>query len=670
MLVSLLSLAIWIYLLVFRGMFWLFRERDTDNVHPFPAKVWPSIAAIVPARDEAEMIERSIGSLAHQDYPGDFRIIVVDDQSTDGTAERVRECAVGERLAIIQGTRPPDGWTGKLWALSQGIARATELGRPDYFWFTDADIVHARDNLRHLVARAESHDLAMVSLMAKLRCETFAERLCVPAFVFFFGMLFPFRWVNSPTKAAAAGAGGCMLVRRDALERSGGVESVRHEIIDDCALARRLKKQGAIWIGLTKRAVSVRPYGMLRDIRAMVARSAYAQLDYSPALAGLTIVGMTLTYAAPPFLVLFGTEAARSLAALAWACMIIAFWPILRLYGRSPLWGVALPIIAGCYAAFTLDSVIQFGRGRGGTWKGRVQGVTQMRTVAELSSGKMSRDENFPVASFLVHPSYRDIILAFYRFARAADDVADHQSTSESEKLHLLDEMRRSLVGETDAVPAAVALRGLLAARGLAPQHALDLLEAFRRDVTKLRYRDWDDLMDYCSVSAMPVGRFVLDVHGESRALWPVSDALCAALQVINHLQDCGTDYRNLDRVYIPLDAFAAGRTTPAALGEPHASPALRAVLADMAHRTSELLLRAEPFAGQIHDRRLSMEVGVIQALAKDLTRRLLQRDPLSERVIHRRSEVLMLALPAAARSFAVSFGYRSKRPQIAGERP
>jgi hydroxysqualene synthase len=290
-------------------------------------------------------------------------------------------------------------------------------------------------------------------------------------------------------------------------------------------------------------------------------------------------------------------------------------------------------------------------------------------SVADLSSGKGARDENFPVASLLIHPGHRGVILAFYRFVRAADDIADHRNASADEKLHLLGEMRRTLIGETDGVPVGVALRGLLPARGLSPQHALDLLEAFRRDVTKLRYRDWDDLIDYCSVSAMPVGRFVLDVHEESRAIWPASDALCAALQVINHLQDCGADYRNLDRVYIPLDAFGSEQISPATLGEAHASPRLRAVIAGLACRTLDLLARAEPFAAQIRDRRLAMEVSVIHALAKDLAHRLLHRDPLSERVHHRRSEALMLAIPAATRRFAGSFGNRARRPAIAGER-
>jgi squalene synthase HpnC len=290
------------------------------------------------------------------------------------------------------------------------------------------------------------------------------------------------------------------------------------------------------------------------------------------------------------------------------------------------------------------------------------------RTVADLSSGKRSGDENFPVASFLIHPRHRDVILAFYRFARAADDVADHPDASADEKLRLLDQMRQTLLGNADTSPEATALRTMLDSRKLTPQHALDLLEAFSRDATKLRYRDWDDLMDYCRVSAMPVGRFVLDVHGESRSTWAASDALCAALQIINHLQDCAKDYRDLDRVYIPLDAFSAAGISPDALSQARASPALLGIIADMARRTWELLVRSAPFSGQIRNSRLACEVSIIQALAEDLDRRLMHRDPLSERVHHRKTDVLMRAIPAVLR-FAVGRRRKGSAAAIAGER-
>ena len=275
--------------------------------------------------------------------------------------------------------------------------------------------------------------------------------------------------------------------------------------------------------------------------------------------------------------------------------------------------------------------------------------------VVQLSSGKGHRDENFPVASLLIAPRHRGVILAFYRFVREADDIADHPTAASDEKLRLLEQMRQSLAGETDAIASGARLRAMLSERGLSPVHALDLLEAFRRDVTKLRYRDWDDLIDYCSVSAMPVGRFVLDVHGESTATWPMNDALCAALQIVNHLQDCGRDYDNLNRVYIPMDAFAAAGLTPEALSARPASPQLRAVFRDVVGRTQLLLDQSAGFAKAIGDWRLSLEVGVIHSLAVDLNQRLLARDPLTERVHHSRPEAAMIGVSTVLRQLLVS---------------
>lgn len=254
-------------------------------------------------------------------------------------------------------------------------------------------------------------------------------------------------------------------------------------------------------------------------------------------------------------------------------------------------------------------------------------------SASKFRSGKSHRDENFPVASRLIHPRHRGTILAFYNFVRTADDIADHPTLDAQNKLELLDQLEQGLLGASDANPEAVALRLALAERGLTARHAQNLLTAFRMDVTKLRYRDWDDLLDYCSYSAMPVGRFVLDVHGEDTKTWPANDALCAALQVINHLQDCKQDYRNLDRVYIPMDALASAGTEVAALGEARASPALARCLHGLARRTQALLHESDPFPSMIEDFRLALEVSVIQALANRLTHILEARDPLSERV-------------------------------------
>lgn len=367
----LLPLAIWIFLLLGRGMFWLGRERD-DRHEPAEPQTWPSITAIVPARDEADVIAQSIASLVAQDYPGDFRIVLVNDQSGDDTAILARAVPSNGRLTILDGSSRPRGWTGKLWAVRQGIAQA---GASDYLWLTDADIAHTPDNLRKLVARAQSRNLVLVSLMAKLHCKSFAEKLMIPAFVFFFDMLFPFALVNRSKNKTAAAAGGCMLVKRDALERAGNIDAIKHEIIDDCALGRAMKKQGPIWLGLTNRATSIRPYEGLGEIRRMIARSAYAQLDYSPLQLAGTVFGMSLLFVAPPVLGLLATGVAQIAGALAWAAMAIAFQPMLRFYRLSPLWGLALPAIGILYTAFTFNSAIQFWRGRGGMWKGRAQAI-------------------------------------------------------------------------------------------------------------------------------------------------------------------------------------------------------------------------------------------------------------------------------------------------------
>ncbi len=372
-LLALIPVVIWLYLLAGRGMFWVMGERDDANELPSPA-AWPSVVAVVPARNEADVIERTVGSLLAQDYPGSFRVILVDDQSSDGTADEARRLPGADRLTVLSGEPRPQGWTGKLWAVSQGVAAA---GTPDYVWLTDADIEHSRDNLRHLMTRAEDGKLVLASLMVKLHCSSWAEAYLIPAFVFFFDMLFPFGWVNDPKNKTAAAAGGCMLVKREALERAGGIAAIHSEIIDDCALGRALKAQGPIWLGLTQRASSIRPYQGMNEIRQMVARSAYAQLGYSPlALIG-TFIGMIAVYGAAPLLAIFARDSAQASGILAWAAMTLSFQPILRFYRASPLWGLALPLIGFVYAMFTLDSAIQHWRGKGGMWKGRAQALGQ-----------------------------------------------------------------------------------------------------------------------------------------------------------------------------------------------------------------------------------------------------------------------------------------------------
>jgi hopene-associated glycosyltransferase HpnB len=299
---------------------------------------------------------------------------LVDDNSSDGTAQAARASDPSERLMIINGAPLPSGWTGKLWAMNQGVAYATSLNpRPELLLLTDADIEHAPDNLRKLVARAQAGGLTLVSLMAKLKCDTAAEKMLIPAFVFFFDMLYPFALVNNAKRRVAAAAGGCMLVRRDALEAAGGIESIRTAIIDDCAMGEMMKKRGPIWLGLTERARSIRPYGGFAEIGGMVSRSAYAQLQYSPLLLAGTVLGMGLTYLAPPLLTVFGSGFAQIFGVAAWLLMALSFQPMLRFYHRSPLWGFALPAIGALYTVYTVQSAVDVWTGKGGFWKGRSQ---------------------------------------------------------------------------------------------------------------------------------------------------------------------------------------------------------------------------------------------------------------------------------------------------------
>jgi hopene-associated glycosyltransferase HpnB len=370
MLVALLSLLVWIGLLAFREQFWLARETDEADVSA-PA-AWPNVTAVIPARDEAEVIGRAIASHIAQDYPGDFRIVLIDDGSSDGTAALAQATAQGyDRITIIAGTPLPAGWTGKLWAMQGGVEQAGEA--PTYLWFTDADIAHAPDTLRSLVARSERDKLVLNSLMAELRCDSLAEQAMIPAFVLFFQMLYPFRLVNRPQARSAAAAGGCMLVQREALARAGGLQVIADAIIDDCAMGETMKRQGPIRLSLTHRSVSLRPYGGWGEIVAMISRSAYAQLGYSLWMLAATILGLLLMFVAPLWLALFGSGGARLCGALAWAAMAVCHQPMLRFYRQSPFWGVAMPAVGMVYAAATFLSAWQHWQGRGGMWKGRAQ---------------------------------------------------------------------------------------------------------------------------------------------------------------------------------------------------------------------------------------------------------------------------------------------------------
>jgi hopene-associated glycosyltransferase HpnB len=363
----------WIYLITARGGFWRGPQKEPEP--PAPA-TWAPVAAVIPARDEADGIGEAVDSLLRQDYPGSFSIVVVDDQSMDGTPDAVRRAAAAadatDRVTILSGAPLPKGWTGKLWAMKQGIDCA-QKSNPTYLLLTDADVVYSHDALTRLVSGSQAGGLVLNSWMVKLRCESFAERALIPAFIFFFQMLYPFAWVRRQDRVTAAAAGGCMLVRLDALRGAGGVEAIRGELIDDCALASAIKKQGPILLDLTEQARSIRAYPKINDIRLMIVRSAYAQLGYSPLLLVGTVAGMMLIYIAPVVLAVFGEGFAQIVGLLTWGAMAIVFQPTLRLYRVSPCWGPLLPLIALSYVAFTINSAYLSLVGQGGLWKGRVQ---------------------------------------------------------------------------------------------------------------------------------------------------------------------------------------------------------------------------------------------------------------------------------------------------------
>jgi hopene-associated glycosyltransferase HpnB len=375
---TILACLIWLYLLLGHGRFW----QSGPELPPAPAAVaagvsppaTPSVAIVVPARDEAPVIAVTLNSLRGQDYPGPFRIILVDDSSTDGTGTIARDLAGDPApanqppLTVLTGAPRPAGWSGKLWAVAQGVA---EAGDAELLLLTDADIEHLPGHLTALVAQQQRTGCDMVSEMVALRCQSLAERSLVPAFVFFFQLLYPFFWVNDPLRGTAAAAGGTILLHRRALARIGGIEAVRGKLIDDVALAAAVKQGGRIWLGHSALARSVRPYPDFADVWRMVARTAYVQLRFSPLLLLGTTLGMALVWLLPPIAALFGHGLPRWLGLAAWVMLSASYLPTLRRYRRPPLWAPFLPLVAAFYMAATIGSAINHYRGRGVAWKGR-----------------------------------------------------------------------------------------------------------------------------------------------------------------------------------------------------------------------------------------------------------------------------------------------------------
>ncbi|MBE9030231.1 glycosyltransferase [filamentous cyanobacterium LEGE 11480] len=386
--IAVLSLMIWLYLLSFRGQFWRVKPVLFDRGQfPLPPRTaaLPSVAIIIPARNEAAILPESFPPLLQQDYAGDYRIYLVDDQSADHTGEIAQELASDcpVPVTVIESQPLPAGWTGKLWALHQGIAAATEEDAPDYLLLTDADIGHHPASLTRLINKAVAEQRDLVSLMVKLRCTSGWEKLLIPAFVFFFAQLYPFTWVNQPDKATAAAAGGCSLVRRSALEEIGGIAALKDALIDDCTLAYKIKHRDAkgndrfhnIWLGVTQEIHSLRPYENLDSIWQMVARTAYTQLNYSPLLLVGTLIGMCLVYLAAPIGIVLGVVLHQPIifgvALSTYALMSISYIPINQFYKTAWFYPLCLPFIGLLYSLMTVDSARQHWQGKGGNWKGR-----------------------------------------------------------------------------------------------------------------------------------------------------------------------------------------------------------------------------------------------------------------------------------------------------------
>lgn len=392
-----LSLLIWVVLTFARGAFWQLHAFDDDQSGPQPLTNMPRVTAIIPARNEAEAIAQIIESILGQDYAGDLRIVVVDDHSEDGTGqiawEAARRARAEHRVEVIAAEALPPGWTGKLWAMQQGVAKA-RWHAADYLWFTDADIRQAPDTLSRLLRRAETQRLDMVSLMVLLETKSLAEKLLIPAFLYFFLKLYPPKWVANPKSQAAGAAGGCVLLKREALERIGGLERIRGEVIDDCSLAITVKQSGGkLWLGLTRKSVSLRGYASFGEIRDMIARTAYTQLGYSPLLLAGALLGMFLTYGVPAIFTFSPNPVIWRMSLATWSLMATTYLPTVRFYGLSPLWVPALPAAALFYSYSTWLSAVRYWMGRGGQWKGRSQAPARAsRPAIAAGQAKSSRE--------------------------------------------------------------------------------------------------------------------------------------------------------------------------------------------------------------------------------------------------------------------------------------
>ncbi len=636
-LAALVPVILWAGLLLFRGRFWRADQRlenaarDSDK---WP-EIAPDIVCVIPARDEVATIGLTVTSLLAQDYRGGFSIIVVDDNSQDGTAAAVQD---DPRVTVVAGKPLPGGWTGKLWAVDRGLEKAAEImpGAP-YVLLTDADIEHDPASLRRLAAKAEE-GFDLVSLMVLLKVGNFWERLLIPAFVFFFQKLYPFAWVNDPGRKTAAAAGGCMLVRRRALERIGGVAAIADRVIDDCALAAAIKDSGGrIWLGLTTKVRSMRAYGELSDIWSMVTRTAFVQLGHSALMLAAAVIAMSVLYLAPPGFVFLGiadgNASQLALGVLAWALMAEAYRPTLTLYRLSSWRAWGLPLAAALYCAMTMDSARRHWRGGGGAWKGRIyrknartvggsaaSGVTiaAMNDAPQIQAAEIVRraKTSFYWAMRRLPAARRNAMFAIYAFCREVDDIADEPGIEAEKKLRLdewRDEIERLYAGDPKAAISR-ALASPVARFGLGREDFIHIIDGMKIDARQsLRIADMNELEDYCDRVACAVGRLsnrVFGIDAETGDL--VAAALGEALQLTNILRDLAEDAAR-DRLYLPLSLLRAHGIDDQDPAKVLAHPNLFEVCEDVADRARRRFDEADALLGRCDRARMRPAVMMME---------------------------------------------------------
>jgi squalene synthase HpnD len=572
LLLALAALAVWLGLLMGRHGFWR-ADQTIPSDMALDARHRPQVVAVIPARDEAATIARSIGSILAQNYAGLTHVVLVDDHSQDGTAD-LASALNDPRLHIVAAPELAKGWAGKLWAVSAGIAKAKELApQADYLWLTDADIAHGPQTLKRLVAMAEDGKAALVSLMARLNCESLWERLLIPAFVFFFQKLYPFPQVNRQNNSLAAAAGGCMLVRRQTLEEAGGIRAIRDRIIDDCALATQLKPFGPIWLGLAKsdESVSLRPYPTLASIWSMVARTAFVQLRHSWLLLLGAVLGMLFLYALPVLTLAVGVASGSGLLTLTgmlvWLCMTFAYLPTVSMYGLkpSPLWAATLPLAGFLYTLMTVDSA----RRKGAAWKGRSQAGQLSDPDSDRVSQALAREivekagTSFYWAMRTLPLERRDAMFAIYAFCRAVDDIADSHDSPETKRagLNLWRQGIKALYEDQPLPTELPLLRALktpvrrYALRQIDFEAIIDGMEMDAGVPIQAPTREIFDL--YIDRVASAVGRLSNRVMGAPAAIADLlADSLGKALQITNILRDLAED-AELGRLYLPQTLLA-----------------------------------------------------------------------------------------------------------------